>query len=568
MTINCNREVYISVSTGAVMHPNPLSLRYRMPAVSWSLAGVIFFFMGWCAPAASSSADREALDDLQRKAIAYMWDGADRETGMAYEASFPFPGEGRPLAVGGTGFGAAALVTGVHRGWIERPAAAERLLRMVRFLRDKTPRRLLHGAFPHWLHHETGEVLPFGELDDGADLVETALLMQGLLIARGYFDGDGADERELREIITVLWEDVDWAWFADRKDGGLYWHWSPVNRFGLGMKIQGFNECLIAYILALGSPTHPVDPAAYAYWTAGDGYRTRRIHGYEVEASLPGAGPLFLAQYSFIGLDPARMADRHVPNGYLVRNIRHTLANRGYCLYDAPREHGYGPGLWGLTASMTPDGYAANDPGHDTGTVAPTAALSSMPYVPQYAFDVLHTLRGPMRRDAWREYGPVDAVNPGRNWAADGYLAIDQLPIPCMIENYRSGLLWRLFMAVPEVTAGLRLAGMAEPDLAEGFPEAAVPLRPSGAGYVEEAVDLRPHPDRGVYEIPYWSAVTWPALFTLRNRSGETVWMRTEAAVRGRNRLAVPTDAGLGHEPLVLTMDTGSDVHSLAIALH
>lgn len=516
----------------------------------------------------SSRADRAALDELQRSALHYMWMDADPDSGLAYEASFAFP-DGRPLVVGGTGFGIAAIVAGVDRGWLDRTRAVERLLTISRFLLDRTPRAELHGAFPHWLHKDTGKVVAFGELDDGADIVETALLMQGLLIARAYFSGGDDAEEELRRLITLLWEDVEWDWFAGGGEDGLYWHWSPNHGFSMGMKVQGFNECLIAYILGMASPTHPISRPVYDYWTAGDGYRPRTVHGYELEAALPGAGPLFFTHYSFIGLNPWEMADEHVPGGYYVRNVRHVLGNRGYCLYEAPRENMYSPRFWGLSASLVPGGYAASYPGNDAGTVAPTAALASFPYAPHYAFEVLDNLRGDFRRRAWGRNGPFDALNLRRWWFAGEYLAIDQLPIVCMVENYRSGLLWRLFMSIPEIAVGLEAAGISQPAQRPGFPEVIVTLRLENGVYMPDAHDLRAHPDSGTYRLPYWSETASPVRFLLvENEDGGALWTRVEASRTGRNWLEFHPDICRRKAGLTLVMQTGDEEYRLPLRLH
>ncbi|MCD8139130.1 MAG: hypothetical protein LUE17_05035 [Planctomycetaceae bacterium] len=541
----------------------------RTPTRSHNQFPYILFYIFLLLPpcVAGEQVDRPNLDELQRAALRYIWEDGDPETGLAYEASFAYPEYGRPLAVGGTGFGVAAIVAGVERGWLDRGEAAERVKRICSFLRDHSPRKELHGAFPHWIHEDTGRALRFSELDDGADLVETALLMQGLLIARAYFDGDGA-EADLRACITDLWEGVEWDWFADRHGDGLYWHWSPNHEFAIGMKIQGFNESLITYILALSSPTHPITAETYRYWAAGAGYRRHSVFGYEVDASLPGAGPAFLTHYSFIGLNPWQMADEFVPGGYYVRNVRHILGNRGYCLYEAPPENRYSPGFWSLTASLIPGGYAANDPAHDSGTVAPTAALASMPYTPHYSMQVLESLLGRHLFLAWGSCGPFDAINIREKWVAREYLAIDQLPIVCMVENYRSGLFWNLFMAIPEVQKGLATAGIHPPKLKEGFPEVVLPLIWDGEEYVAEAYDLRLHPDKGLYRIPYWRNKDGLVRFTLRFASGGAVWTRTDAASAGRNWLEFSPVTCRKGEYMHLYMRCGDKEYRLPIRLH
>ncbi len=509
--------------------------------------------------------DRANLDALQYDTFRYMWDDGDPASGMVYEATFDW--EVRPVAVGGSGFGIAALVCAVDRGWIPREQALERLLKICRFLRDKTPRGELHGAFPHWLNGTTGEAMPFGKHDTGADLMETALLMQGLLIARAYFNGPGI-ETELRGMITQLWHEVDWDWFTNGEENGLYWHWDREQGFSKSLKILGYNECMVAYVLAMASPTHPISRPAYDYWTSGKGYQPKTVYGYRIEAALPGAGPLFLTHYSFIGLDPRRMADDYVTQGYFIRNVKHTLSNRGYCLQNAPAANRYSESYWGLTASRVKDGYAANEPANDSGTVAPTAALSSLPYTPHYALQVLTALRGEYRAAMWGPSGPFDAFSLRRKWYSTDYLAIDQLPMVCMAENYRTGLLWRLLMSDEDIRNGLERAGIHEPELEPGFPEAVRTLRRQGKTYIEDAYDIRRHPDSGLYQVPYWRAEAGPAVFTLLSPTGDVLFERTEDGRKGRNSLSFPQCAPRSSTPFTLIMRLGDAEYRLPVRLY
>ena len=508
--------------------------------------------------------DRELLDTLQRDAFRYMWEDADPHSGMVYEGTWQ--SDVRPLAVGGTGFGIAAVVCATDRGWITREEAVQRLMKIALFLRDKTPREELKGAFPHWLDG-TGKAVKFGKGDEDADLVETSLLMQGLLIARAYFNGPGV-EAELRSVITGLWEAVDWNWFTNREENGLYWHWSPKRGFRMGLKILGYNECLITYVLAASSPTHPISRKAYNYWTSGKGYRPKEVYGYKVEAALPGAGPLFLAHYSFIGLDPRRMADAFVPRGYFVRNVMHTLSNRGYCLFAAPAKNRYSEEFWGLTAGQIKDGYAASEPANDKGTVTPTAALSSMPYTPHYSMQVLQNLAGRLRDKIWGPCGPYDGISLRDAWVSSDYLAIDQLPIVCMVENYRSGLLWSLFMSDPEIRAGLDKAGIVEPAHAEGFPEAVVALVRDGKRYVPDAHDLRRHPDTGRYVLPYFTEEAGDVTFLFKDEDGREILCLAQNAAKGRNRLLFAPFMRPDGSILTLTMRTARGEYSVPLRLN
>lgn len=529
-------------------------------------------------PAASS--DALLLDRLQRECFLYMWQHA-YPSGMTFENNRYEDG---PATIGGTGFGVSAIVVAVERGWIPRGQAVERLLTLTRFLRDKTARKSLHGAFPHWVNGITGETMPFGVKDIGADIVETAFLMQNLLIAREYFNGAGPEE-ELRATITRLWEDVEWDWFAAGPGGrqkpennGMYWHWSPEYGFEMNMKVSGFNECLALYVMALASPTHPIPREAYAYWKSTDEYRPKSGNGYTVEAAMPYTGPLFITHYSFIGIDPFRIADDRVRRGYGVRNVTQTLVNRAYCLESAPKEYGYRESLWGLTSCDAPEGYTFNAPGNEHGVIAPTAALSSMPYAPYYAMQVLRELYGPQEKDIVGPWGPYDslrpALDPAKRWYARTYNAIDQLPIVCMVENYRSGLLWNLFMRTEEARRGLERAGMTEPELPAGFPEMVITLKPASDGatdrYVPDACDLPLHPDHRAFEVRYRADADAAASFSLRDARGNTLWAAATNARRGANTLSIPPLApGTAdkEERLILSMKMGGVTHELPVRL-
>ncbi len=508
--------------------------------------------------------DRAALDELQRDAFKYIWEGGDPDSGMAYEATFDW--EVRPVAVGGTGFGIAAIVAATDREWVTREQAVSRLMKIALFLRDKTPRANWHGGFPHWLVGSTGKAWRFSDRDDGVDIVETSMLMQGLLIARAYFNGPGVEEK-LRSVITELWEGVDWNWFTNGEENGLYWHWDPEHGFYYGLKILGYNECLITYVLALSSPTHPISRKAYDYWTSGADYQPRGVYGYRLEATQPGGGPLFMSHYSFVGLDPRRLADAFVKRGYFVRNVIQTLSNRAYCLQDAPPENKYAENFWGLTASQIKGGYNANSPTADTGTVAPTAALSSMPYAPHYSLQVLQNLRGQLRKKAWGKYGPFDAISLRDDWVSDLHLAIDQLPIVSMVENYRTGLLWRLLMSDADVRAGLDKAGLAAPEFEEGFPEVVVTLGKNNGSYVPVAYDIRRHPDTGLFSIPYWCDKEGKVSFRMADADGKEVFTQDATAVEGSNTLSFPQFMHPDGEVITLTMKTDRGEYVLPVRL-
>lgn len=419
----------------------------------------------WPAVTVSHSASDEALLDLvQRQTFRCFWDLAHPVSGLVRDRSDVHPLYG-PDAVttGGSGFGVMSIVTACSRGWIGRGEAVERLGLVVRFLERAES---YHGIFPHFLDGRTGRTIPFSRKDDGGDIVETAFLFVGLLCARQYFRTDAPAERDLRGRINRLWREAKWNWHTRDGRHVLYWHWSPRHGWDMDMEILGWNECLIAYVMAASSPTHDIDPAAYHRgWAESRRFRSdRRYYGIDLPLGPDFGGPLFFAHYSFLGLDPRGLRDAYAD--YWQQNVRHTQINRAHCIANPKGHAGYGADCWGLTSSDGPDGYAAHAPDNDTGVIAPTAALSSLPYMPAESLRVLRHLMGPMRERVWREHGFVDAFCETRDWYADTWLSIDQGPIVVMIENYRSGLLWDLFMSCPEVHVGLGRLGFASPHLA------------------------------------------------------------------------------------------------------
>jgi hypothetical protein len=408
--------------------------------------------------------DDELLEIVQRQTFRYFWEGAHPVSGLAFDRrkTRKRADDAAAVSIGGSGFGVMALIVAAERGWISRAAALERLGRMLELLLGA---RCYHGAYPHFMNGRTGETIVFWRKDDAADLVETSFLMMGLLCAREYFARDTAEEAAARSRISILWNDVEWDWFTQGGDKVLYWHWSPYNGWAMNHAIWGWNECLITYVLAASSPRHSIEPAVYHDGFArGPGFQNRKSwYGIELPLGMDYGGPLFFTHYSFLGLDPRGLTDRYAD--YWEQNVRHVRINRAHCVANPKEFDGYGEACWGLTASDDPSGYSSHAPDNDNGTISPTAALASLPYAPAEVMSVLrHFLKRHGKR-LWREFGFVDAFCESQNWYADTFLAIDQGPIIVMIENHRTGLLWKLFMAVPEVQEGLRRLGFSSPHL-------------------------------------------------------------------------------------------------------
>lgn len=398
--------------------------------------------------------DTALLEFVQKQTFSYFWDFAHPVSGMSRERSnIAYDYGNEVVTTGGTGFGVMSVIVAAQRKWITRDTAAKFLLKMVRFL---TKADAYHGVFPHWMNGSTGKTIPFSRKDDGADLVETSYLMQGLLCARQYFNDKNDNENDLRNIINGLWNEVEWNWFTREGRDILYWHWSPNNGWAMNFAVKGFNECLIMYVLAASADKYTIPANVYHKgWAQGDFFKNgKTFYGYTLPLGFDYGGPLFFSQYSFLGLNPAGLRDRYAD--YWVQNKNHTLINHAYCLDNPKKFKGYGENCWGLTASDTYYGYDAHSPENDNGTITPTAALSAFPYTPEFSMKALKYFYYDLGDKIWSPYGFTDAFNETKNWYAKSHLAIDQGPIIIMIENYRTQLLWNLFMSCPEIQAGLK----------------------------------------------------------------------------------------------------------------
>jgi len=435
--------------------------------------------------------DEALLDMVQHATFRYFWDYGHPVSGMARERN---NGNANLVTTGGSGFGIMAIVAAAERGWVSRAEAVDRLIKIASFLEFADR---FHGAFPHWINGTNGNVIPFSQYDDGADLVETAFMMQGLLAARQYFDQDVPLENGLRSVITGLWEDVEWDWFRKNNGPVLYWHWSPNYAWQMNFPLRGFFEAQIVYILAVASPTHPVPASLYqSGWTSSNYANPSTHYGYPIYCGPFAGGPLFFAHYSYLGFDPRHKKDAFC--NYFIRNRNHSLIQRAYCTANPEGHEGYSADCWGLTASDDPFGYLAHDlwPSNDNGTISPTAALSSMPYTPPESMAALKYFYRTQGENLWGPYGFYDAFNLDENWYADSYLAIDQGPIVAMIENHRSGLLWDKFMQNSEIQPALDAIGFQVDNTSSGE------TRPAKIGF---SVNIFPNPEpvRGALRLEF-----------------------------------------------------------------
>jgi len=423
------------------------------------------------APASASKtiSDSALLDIVEKQTFQYFYDGAEPVSGMGRERIHEdndYPENDQMIVTsGGSGFGVMAILAAIHRNFIGRDQGRAQLEKIVHFL--ETADRF-HGAWSHWLNGETGKVKPFGKKDNGGDLVETSYMIQGLLCARQFFKDGNNKEKELANRIDKLWKEVEYDWYRNGKNV-LYWHWSPNYNWEMNFPVHGYNECLILYVLAASSPTHGVPAEVYHQGWAENGKikGDESYGGYTLhlrhQGNPPHGGPLFWAHYSYLGLDPRGLKDQYAD--YWEENKNQTLINRQWCIDNPKKFKGYGSENWGLTASYSVKGYAAHAPDerNDLGVISPTAALSSLPYAPEYSLQAVRHWYSDVKDKIWGRYGFYDAFSETDNWYPKRYLAIDQGPIVVMIENYRSALLWNLFMSCPEVQNGLKKLGFTSP---------------------------------------------------------------------------------------------------------
>lgn len=411
--------------------------------------------------------DEDALDLVQKQSIKYFWEYAETNSKLARERYIVNnPAEDSQIVTsGGSGFGLMSIIVGVERGFVPRAEAVSRLTTALNFLENADR---FHGAWAHWMNGTTGNVIPFSANDNGGDLVETALLCQGLIAVREYFKMGNTDEQALATKANLLWEGVEWSWYT-KGENVLYWHWSPNLGWIMNFPLKGFDETLLVYILAKASPTFPISNTVYnqGWARSGDILNTQTKYGIPLifkhnGVPLNNVGPMFWSHYSFLGLDPRGLTDQYANYWNLTQN--HANIQLEYCKANPSNFTDYSDKCWGLTASYTRNtdgstGYTDHKPTNDRGVISPTAALSNFPYTPVESMKFLKYIYAEHRARYVGVAGPYDAFSPKYIWKTERYLAIDQGTIAPMIENYRTGLLWNLFMNAPDIRTGLQNLG-------------------------------------------------------------------------------------------------------------
>lgn len=409
-------------------------------------------------PKFPSISNDSLLSLIQKQTLKYFVEFAHPVSKMARERNT----SNNTVTTGGTGFGVMALVVGVERGFITRAQAVDQLDVLTNFLLNTAAR--VKGAFPHWMDGTTGAIIPFSANDNGADLVETSFLCMGLVTAQQYFTGAGTKEVAIRNRIETILNEVDYQFFRKNNENVLYWHYSPDKQWAINLKIQGWNECMVTYVLA-ASYTNPIPAVVYNEGFARNGAMKNDKSFYNITLPLGPdfGGPLFFSHYSFLGINPNGLKDQYAD--YWQQNVAHTRINYNYCVANPKGWYGYGPKCWGLTASDIPSGYTASSPTNDVGVIAPTAAVSALPYTPTESMEAIRYFYYTLGDKLFKEYGFIDAFKLQDAWFASSFLAIDQGPQVVMIENHRSGLLWRLFTSAPRIKEGMKRLGFTAPYL-------------------------------------------------------------------------------------------------------
>lgn len=410
----------------------------------------------------TTNSDLNLMKRAQKDVFKYFYDYAHPNSKLAreriHENDLSF--DQNVVTIGGSGFGFLNILLGIENGFISRTQGINHLETALNFLESADR---FHGAWPHWINGNSGEVIPFSSMDNGGDIVETALLSQALICIREYFKNGNTTERQLSLKADDLWKSVEWDWYTN-EENHLYWHWSPEFQWQMNFKIEGYNETLIAYILAAASPTYPISAETFHNGWAKNGGILSSVSNYEIplifdhKATDRSVGPLFWAHYSYLALDPRGLNDTYANYWDVVKN--HTEIIYQHCVQNPNQFLGYSTNCWGLTASYSRNtdgstGYSAHQPNNDRGVISPTAALSSIPYTPEKSMRFLRFLYEDSNQEYLGTFGPYDAFSIHYQWKTKRYLAIDQGTIGPMIENHKTQLFWNLFMNAPEIREGL-----------------------------------------------------------------------------------------------------------------
>lgn len=404
--------------------------------------------------------DEALLDTVQEATFRYFWLYSNETSGLVPDRN---TANKNYCAIGATGFGIMTVPAAIERKYISREQGLARIQKIVNFLKNTASQ--YKGVFPHYVNGTTGAVIADGQLD-GYDVVETSFLLMGLLTARQYFDSSLAAEVHLRSDITAIYQNVDWQYFTNGQNA-LFWSWNPTG--GWGIKLRGWNETLISYILAASSETHSITKTVYDQGFAADGAMKDGRTYYEYTLPLGSAGdsggPLYLSQFSFLGINPMGLNDAYA--NYDTQTKNHALINHAYCKANPLKYYAYSDSCWGLTAGATKDGYKQIKPTNDLGYILPSAAVASLPYAPEESMKAIKYFYYKLGDILWTEYGFADSFSLSNYpyWVSLEVFGYDQMNMFIAIENYRTGLIWNLFTSSPEVKTGMKKLGFSAPYL-------------------------------------------------------------------------------------------------------
>jgi len=386
--------------------------------------------------------DDALLDDIQQTAFRFFWEAADPATGLVKDRSKADGPDNREIAsIASTGFGLTGLCIAHERNFGSQAEIEARVLTTLRYVWQSLSHE--HGFFYHFMNMRTGERAWKCELSS----IDTAILLCGVLTCGEYFR-----ESEIRRLAGDIYRRVDWQWMLT--DGRLLSHgWKPENGF-LKSTWNEYCELMMLYLLAIGSPTHPIPPETWHNWT-------RPLFEYEGLRYVNPKAPLFVHQYSHAWFDFRDKGDGHL--NYFENSVTATKAHRLFCIKLQPRFSHFGEDMWGITASDSAKGYRAwggpPELGRLDGTLVPCAAAGSLPFQSRETLDTLHMMRKRFGDKVWKRYGFIDAFNPHTDWYNPDVIGIDVGISLLMAENLRTGFVWKTFMKNPDMQRAMKLAG-------------------------------------------------------------------------------------------------------------
>jgi hypothetical protein len=400
-----------------------------------------------------SAQDEAFIEDLERRIFRYFWEQSDPRTGLVLDRA---RADGSPnderhqnvASIAATGFGLTAICIAAERGWVDAGEARDRVHSSLQFFAEKAPRE--HGWFYHWMDFRTGERKWQSEVSS----IDSALLLAGVLTARSKF----GDDAEIKRLATLIYERVDFAWMLNGSPVLLSHGWKPEKGF-LRPRWDTYSEDTILYMLAIGSPTHPISPASWRAWKR----ETIEYGGYKYIGSM--GVPLFMHQYSHAWLDYRGRREswgEHID--FFANSVAATRAHRAFCISLTSRFSAYGPNLWGISASDSVKGYVVwggppMNPAID-GTVVPCAAGGSLMFTPDISLPALRNMRERFGEKVYGPYGFVDAFNPITQWVDKDVIGIDAGIMLLSAENLRSGNVWRWFMGNSEMPHAMELVAL------------------------------------------------------------------------------------------------------------